>query len=74
MVKVAVLSGGRRVGQDRELDMSGLVGLPGLEAVSGQLAEVIAVVRAERARRQAGAAVARPAWKNLVFTGGPGHG
>jgi hypothetical protein len=59
-----------RLDQDRQQDMSGLASLPGLEAVSGQLAGLIAVLRAEQARRQAGAAVRRPAWKNLVFTGG----
>ncbi len=51
-----------------------LAPLPGLEAVSEQLAERIAVLRAEQARRQGGTAVTRPAWKNLVFTGGPGSG
>ncbi len=59
---------------DREQDMGGLASLPGLETVAGQLAGRIAVLRAERARRQAGTAVSRPAWKNLVFTGGPGTG
>ena len=34
----------------------------------------LAVLRAEQARRQAGTAVTRTAWKNLVFTGGPGYG
>ena len=32
------------------------------------------MLRAEQARRQAGIAISRPAWKNLVFTGGPGTG
>ena len=54
--------------------MGGLAGLPGLEAAAGQLGERIAVLRAEQARRQAGVAITRPAWKNLVFTGGPGTG
>src|SRR5260370_26624495 len=54
--------------------MGGLAGLPGLEVVREQLAGVIAVRRAELARRDAGIAVTRPAWKNLVFTGGPGTG
>jgi hypothetical protein len=54
--------------------MGGLASLPGLEAVREQLAGVIAVIRAELARRDAGVAVTRPAWKNLVFTGGPGCG
>jgi SpoVK/Ycf46/Vps4 family AAA+-type ATPase len=54
--------------------MGGLASLPGVETVAGQLAGRIAVLRAERARRQAGTAVSRPAWKNLVFTGGPGTG
>jgi ATPase family protein associated with various cellular activities (AAA)/AAA lid domain-containing protein len=60
--------------QDRERDMGGLAGLAGLEAVSEQLAGPIAVLRAEQARRKAGAAVTRAAWKNLIFTGGPGTG
>jgi hypothetical protein len=55
-------------------DLGGLAGLPGLEAVTEQLAGVVAVARAELARRDAGVAVARPAWKNLVFAGGPGSG
>jgi hypothetical protein len=55
-------------------DLGGLAGLPGLETVTEQLAGVIAVVRAELARRDAGVTVARPAWKNLVFAGGPGSG
>jgi hypothetical protein len=42
--------------------------------VTDQLAPWIAVVRAERARHQAGAEILRPGWKNLVFTGGPGSG
>jgi hypothetical protein len=60
--------------QDRGRDMGGLAGLAGLETVSEQLAGPIAVLRAEQARRQAGAVVTREAWKNLVFTGGPGAG
>ena len=63
-----------RLGQDREHDMGGLASLPGLETVSDQLAALIAVLRAEQARRHSGAAVTRAAWKNLVFTGGPGSG
>jgi len=55
-------------------DLGGLAALPGLEAVAGQLGRWIAVLRAEQARRQAGATVGRPAWKNLAFTGGPGAG
>ena len=35
---------------------------------------MIAVLRAEQARRQAGTGVTRTAWKNLVFTGDPGSG
>ena len=54
--------------------MGGLASLPGLEAVSEQLAGLIAVLRAEQARRRASLAVSRPAWKNLVFTGGAGFG
>lgn len=57
-----------------ERDMGGLAELPGLETVSEQLAGAIAVIRAELARKDAGVAVARPAWKNLVFTGGSGSG
>ena len=67
------MSGPKR-DQGAELDMGGLAGLPGLDAVREQLAGVIAVIRAELARRDAGIAVTRPAWKNLVFTGGPGSG
>ena len=37
------------------------------------IAGLIAAVRAERARQDAGMAV-RPAWKNLVLAGGPGTG
>ncbi|HEX2744103.1 MAG TPA: AAA family ATPase [Streptosporangiaceae bacterium] len=59
---------------DQDRDMGGLAGLAGLEAVSEQLAGPIAVLRAEQARRQAGAAVTRAAWKNLIFTGGAGAG
>ena len=55
-------------------DIGGLAALPGLEAVTEQLADVMAVLRAEQARRQAGIPISRPAWKNLVFTGGPGTG
>ena len=54
--------------------MSGLAELPGLETISEQLARAIAVIRAELARQDASVAVARPAWKNLVFTGWPGSG
>ena len=60
--------------QDRERDMGGLAGLAGLATVSEQLAGPIAVLRAEQGRRKAGAAVMRTAWKNLIFTGGPGTG
>jgi len=55
-------------------DLGGLERLPGLNAVTGQLEPWFAVVRAEQARRQAGATITRPAWKNLVFTGGGGAG
>src|ERR1700733_14012278 len=54
--------------------MGGLAGFPGLEAVCEQLAGPIAVLRAEQARRKAGVSVTRAAWKNLIFTGGPGTG
>ena len=56
------------------LDMGELAALPGLEQVAGQIAPLIAVLRAEQARRRAGIEIRRPAWKNLVFTGGPGTG
>jgi ATPase family protein associated with various cellular activities (AAA) len=42
--------------------------------VRDQLAARIAVLQAEQDRRAAGAQIPRPAWKNLVFTGGPGTG
>jgi hypothetical protein len=48
--------------------------LPGLEGAAEQLAGVFAIARAEQARQAAGATVARPAWKNLVFTGPGGAG
>jgi AAA lid domain len=54
--------------------MGGLAALAGLEMVAGQLAPLIMVLRAEQARRTAAIAISRPAWKNLVFTGGPGTG
>ena len=53
---------------------NGMAAVPGLETVTEQLAGPIAVLRAEQARRQAGIEISRPAWKNLVFTGGPGTG
>jgi hypothetical protein len=59
---------------DQDRDMVGLAGLAGLEAVCEQLAGPIAVLRAEQGRRKAGAVVTRAAWKNLIFTGGPGSG
>src|SRR5207244_4094670 len=57
-----------------EANLGGLAALPGLETVTGQIADLIAVLRAEQARRRAGIEIRRPAWKNLVFTGGPGTG
>jgi hypothetical protein len=60
--------------QSRGQDMGELAALPGLETVHAQLTGWIAVIRAELARREAGIAVGRPAWKNLLFTGGPGTG
>jgi hypothetical protein len=42
--------------------------------VRRQLDPVIAVLAAEQRRRNAGLEVRRRAWKNLVFTGGPGSG
>ena len=55
-------------------DTGGLAALAGLEMAAGQLAPLLTVLRAEQARRKAGIAISRPAWKNLVFTGGPGTG
>jgi hypothetical protein len=43
-------------------------------AVRDQLDEVLAVLEVEQGRKSSGAVVRRPAWKNLVFTGGPGSG
>jgi hypothetical protein len=51
-----------------------LAALLGLDTVTQQLTGLITVLRAEQARRQAGIEVTRPAWKNIVFTGGPGTG
>ena len=53
--------------------MAELAALPGLDPVRGELEAVLAVARAERARRDAGVRV-RPGWRNLVFAGGPGTG
>ena len=58
----------------RHCDRTVLPDLCGLEAVQAQLADVIAVLEAEQSRRSAGALITRAAWKNLVFTGGPGTG
>ena len=71
---MTAVNGAPRPDQDRECDVGGLASLPGLETVSEQLAGRIAVLRAEQARRQVGTAIQRPAWKNLIFTGGPGSG
>ena len=68
------VNGASRLDRDCGRELGGLASLPGLETVSDQLAGLIAVLRAEQARRQAGTAVTRAAWKNLVFTGGPGSG
>jgi len=57
-----------------EQDTGELAALPGLETVTKQLTGLITVLRAEQARRQAGIEITRPAWKNIVFTGGPGTG
>ena len=55
--------------------MIGLGDLRGLDAaVRDQLDEVMAVLEAEQGRKSTGAVVRRPAWKNLVFAGGPGSG
>jgi hypothetical protein len=72
--KMTPANGAPGLGQDLAHDMGGLASLPGLERVSEQIGGLIAVLRAEQARRQAGVAVKRPAWKNLVFAGGPGSG
>lgn len=54
------------------LDTGGLAALPGLEVVAGQLEPLmITVLRAEQARRKAGIAISRPAWKNLVSPAAP---
>ena len=53
-------------------DTGGLAALAG-EMAAGQLTPLVTVLRAEQARRTAGIAISRPAWKNLVFTGGPRH-
>jgi hypothetical protein len=55
-------------------DTGGLAALAGLEMAAGQLAPLVTVLRAGQARRTAGIAISRHAWKNLVFTGGPGTG
>ena len=57
-----------------EHDMGELAALPGLETAAAQIAPLIAVLRAEQARRRACIEIRRPAWRNLVFTGGPGTG
>lgn len=51
-----------------------LADLRGLEPVQDQLRDVLAILEAERGREQGGRTVRRRAWKNLVFTGGPGSG
>ncbi|TVZ00005.1 AAA family ATPase [Trebonia kvetii] len=52
----------------------GLADLRGLEPVQDQFRDVLAILEAERGREQGGRTVRRRAWKNLVFTGGPGSG
>jgi Holliday junction resolvasome RuvABC ATP-dependent DNA helicase subunit len=47
--------------------------LPGLASVKEQLTALLAVARAEVARRGTGITL-RPAWKNLAFAGPPGTG
>lgn len=80
-VKDGGYSAGQSSGEDADPEprqiasdpLSELAGLPGLSAVAGQLAEVVALAGAECARRAAG--MATPAlWKNLAFTGGAGTG
>jgi SpoVK/Ycf46/Vps4 family AAA+-type ATPase len=51
-----------------------LADLRGLEPVQDRLRDVLAILEAERGREQGGWTVRRRAWKNLVFTGGPGSG
>jgi transcriptional regulator with XRE-family HTH domain len=60
-------------GQER-VSPDSLADLQGLEPVQDQLRDALAILEAERGREQAGLAVRRRAWKNLVFTGGPGSG
>jgi hypothetical protein len=43
-------------------DTGELTALPGLKAVSEQLAGLIAVLRAKQARRQVGIQISRPTW------------
>jgi hypothetical protein len=50
-----------------------LDGLPGLAEVKEQVDVLLAVARAEAARRDTGITL-RPAWKNLAFAGPPGTG
>jgi hypothetical protein len=73
LIRIDAVNGNSILGQDAD-DIGGLGSLPGLKAVRDQLAERITVLQAEQARRNAGAEIRRPAWKNLVFTGGPGTG
>jgi hypothetical protein len=61
---VNAVNGAPGLDQDCRRDVGRLASLPGLEMVSDQLAGLIAVLRAEQARRQAGTAVTRAAWKN----------
>lgn len=56
------------------LSPDSLADLRGLEPVQEQLRAALAILEAERGREQGGWAVRRRAWKNLVFTGGPGGG
>lgn len=53
---------------------AGWSGLQWSESVRRQLDPVIEVLAAEQRRRHSGSEVRRRAWKNLVFTGGPGSG
>ena len=54
--------------------VEGVASLLGRGTVQAQLNGVVVVLEAQQSRRAAGSAVRRPAWKNLVFTGGPGTG
>lgn len=64
------MNGNSKLDRDSD-DIGGLAALPGLKAVRDQLAARITVLKAEQARRNAGAEIRRPAWKNLIYRGFP---